>query len=155
MGIRAVLVFCTQSLSAVDASLYDVLTGRFVGDRPFDSVSPDRHLKLSVLSNLNRLFNSRQGSIQHLPDYGLPDIMTVYRDAPRSADTLRRAIRETIKKYEPRLRRVHVKRKETDVYEMRLVFIVNAELKTGERVQFETTFESQDSARVTPVGSYL
>ena len=26
------------------------------------------------MSNLNRLFNTRQGSIAHLPDYGLPSL---------------------------------------------------------------------------------
>lgn len=139
----------------MEASLYDVLTGGFVDDRPLSSVSSNRHRKLSVMSNLNRLFNTRQGSIQHLPEYGLPDIMTIYRDAPRSADELRRAIQKAIRTYEPRLRRVRVEHRETDEYTMRLIFIVSAELMNGEQVQFETTFGSQESAQVQPVGSYV
>jgi type VI secretion system protein len=106
------------------------------------------------MSNLNRLFNTRQGSVGHLPDYGLPDITSVYREAPESIDMLRRAIKDVVQKYEPRLRRVHVERQETNDYAMRLIFIVSAELLNGERVQFETTFRSQESARVTPAGSY-
>ncbi len=139
----------------MEASIYDVLSGGFVGNRPLSSVSADRHRMLSVMSNLSRLFNTRQGSIKHLPEYGLPEIMTIYRDAPRSADELRRAIQQAIRTYEPRLRRVRVEHRETDEYTMRLVFIVSAELMNGEQVRFETTFGSQESAHVQPVGGYV
>lgn len=137
------------------ASIFDVLKGTFANDRPVASVPEDRRLLWSVVSNLNRLFNTRQGTIRHLPDYGLPDMLTVYRDAPRSGEELRRAIKEAIETYEPRLRRVRVRSRETDPYEMRLIFVVTGELKTGEEVRFETTFESQASATVEPVGAYL
>lgn len=136
------------------ASLLDVLSGGFANGRPVRSVRENRRLLWSVVSNLNRLFNTRRGSVKHLPDYGLPDLTTVYRDAPRSGDELRRAIQESIETYEPRLRRVRVERKETDEYSMRLVFVVSGVLKNGERVRFETTFESQRSAEIEPVGSY-
>lgn len=138
----------------MEASIFDVLSGGFIDGRSLSSVSEDRHHFLSVMSNLNRLFNTRQGSVKHLPGYGLPDISSVYREAPRSIDGLRRAIKESVQKYEPRLRRVHVKHKETDTYDMRLVFILTAELKDGERVQFETTFESQETAHVQPASRY-
>jgi type VI secretion system protein len=139
----------------MEASAFDVLRGAFSNGRPVASVPEDRRLLWSVVSNLNRLFNTRRGTIRHLPDYGLPDLLTVYRDAPRSADELRRAIKESIETYEPRLRRVRVRSRETDPYEMRLIFVVSGELKTGEEVRFETTFESQTSATVEPVGSYV
>lgn len=137
------------------ASVFDILEGTFANGRPVDSVSEDRCLLWSVVSNLNRLFNTRRGTLGHLPDYGLPDLLTVYRDAPRTADELRRAVKESIETYEPRLRRVRVRRRETDAYTMRLVFIVTGELTNGEKVRFETTFESQKSATVEPVGSYV
>jgi type VI secretion system protein len=139
----------------MEASVFDVLKGTFANDRPVASVPEDRHLVWSVVSNLNRLFNTRRGTISHMPDYGLPDMLTVYRDAPRSADELRWAIEESIDTYEPRLRRVRVRPRETDPYTMRLVFVVTGELKTGEEVRFETTFESQASATVEPVGTYV
>ena len=136
------------------ASLLDVLSGGFANGRPVRSVRESRRLLWSVVSNLNRLFNTRRGSVKHLPDYGLPDLTTVYRDAPGSGDELRRAIQDSIETYEPRLRRVRVERNETDEFSMRLVFIVSGVLKNGERVRFETTFESQRSTTVEPVGSY-
>jgi type VI secretion system protein len=138
----------------MEASIFDVLSGQFIDDRPVASVRTDRHRMLSVMSNLNRLFNTRQGSVRHLPDYGLPDIMTIYRDAPTSFDVLRRAVKSAIETYEPRLRRVRVERRDTDPHAMRLVFIVSAELQNGERVRFETTFGSQESARVEPARPY-
>ncbi|MFB6232420.1 MAG: type VI secretion system baseplate subunit TssE [Salinibacter sp.] len=137
------------------ASIFDVLTGTFANGRPVTSVSEDQRLLLSVVSNLNRLFNTRRGTVGHLPDYGLPDMLTVYRDSPQSADELRRAVKESIETYEPRLNRVRVRRRETDEHSMRLVFIVKAELENGDRVRFETMFESQKTAKVKPVGSYV
>lgn len=138
----------------MEASIFDVLSGGFVDGEPLTRVHEDRHRFLSVMSNLNRLFNTRQGSVKHLPDYGLPDISTVYREAPRSIDDLRRSIKTVVQTYEPRLRRVHVEHKDTDEFDMRLVFILTGELSDGRRVQFQTTFESHESARVHPVDRY-
>jgi type VI secretion system protein len=136
------------------ASLFDVLNGGFVTGQAVTDVREDNHLELSVMGNLNRLFNTRQGSIAHLPDYGLPDIMTIYRDAPQSIEQLRSALKEAVRKYEPRQQRVRVEQVDVDRFEMRLVFIVSAYLDNGDRVKFKTTFESQDSARVQPMGAY-
>jgi len=138
----------------MEASIFDVLSGGYANGRPVRSVREDRRLLWSVVSNLNRLFNTRRESVKHLPDYGLPDLTTVYRDASGSIDQLRRAIKESIETYEPRLRRVHVEHRDTDEFSMRLIFIVSAILKNGQRVRFETTFESQRSTTVEPVGSY-
>ena len=138
----------------MEASIYDVLTEPMNDGRFREAIPDRRRLLQSVVSNLNRLFNTRRGSISHLPDYGLPDLLTVYRDAPRSVDELRSAIRKSIETYEPRLKRVRIRQRNTEAYTMRLVFIVKATLLDGEPVQFETTFESQKSTRVEPVGSY-
>ncbi len=136
-------------------SIFDVLTGAFTEGQPVRAVPKERRLLWSVVSNLNRLFNTRRGAVAHLPDYGLPDMLTVYRDAPRSATDLRRAIRESIETYEPRLRNVRIRRRETVDYTMRLVFLVRAELINGKAVRFETTFESQESTKVEPIGATL
>jgi len=136
------------------ASLFDVLTGEFLPDHPLTGTREERHLELSIMGNLNRLFNCRQGSMSHLPEYGLPDIMTIYRDAPSSIDRLRRALKEAVRTYEPRLNRVHVEQTDVESFDMRLVFIVSAHLPSGRRVRFKTTFESQDAAQVQSLGTY-
>jgi type VI secretion system lysozyme-like protein len=65
-------------------------------------------ITMSIRDHLLKLFNTRRGSLPHLPDYGLPDISDIYRDFPGSIRALRRSIQETTKKYEPRLSDVRV-----------------------------------------------
>ncbi len=136
----------------MEAGLIDVILGHFLdGQAVADEDSAHRKLR-SIIDNLSRLFNTRRGSISHIPDYGLPDISQVYRDLPYSIDGLRAAIKQVVEKYEPRLRRVRVEQqqgREGD-YEMRVSFIVSGELQQGQKVQFQTTFKSNDLAEVRP-----
>lgn len=44
-----------------------------------------------------------------MPDYGLPDLVTIYQGLPDSITTLQQAIKHTLEKYEPRLKYVEVK----------------------------------------------
>jgi type VI secretion system protein len=134
----------------MEAGLFEVLNGRFLNGMELREVDPAEWRKLSILDNLTRLFNSRRGAIGHLPDYGLPDITQVYRELPYSVEGLRKAIKETIEKYEPRLRRVRVEEQKGDLYTMRLSFLLTAELLKGQKVQFQTTFTSNDLAEVRP-----
>ena len=133
--------------------LLDVLLGQFLDGRRLEEGDPAQNRLSSIVDNLTRLFNTRRGSIAHLPDYGLPDISQVYRDLPYSMDGLRTAIREVVEHYEPRLRKVRVETQEKnsdEEFDMRVSFIVTAELLKGQRVQFQTTFTSNDLAEVRP-----
>jgi type VI secretion system protein len=129
-------------------SLYDRLSGRFADGRRIEQVSREEQLLQSIISNLTRLFNTRRGSILHLPEYGLPDITDVYRDVPDSIVELQGIIKEVVEKYEPRLRRVRVEHEKTDPFAMRLEFLLSGEMVDGARVGFQTTFSSSESARV-------
>lgn len=102
------------------------------------------------MSNLNRLFNTRQGTLEHLPEYGLPDPATIYRDAKYPVEELRKNIREAVEVYEPRLRRVHIERQADDREQMRLSFLITGELENGERVRFRTEFGTSDLVEVKP-----
>ncbi len=135
----------------MNASLYDVLRGRFGDGRPVESVSPSARREHSIVSNLDRLLNTRREALSHLADYGLPDISEVYRDMPGSLEELKRAIETAVETYEPRLRRVHVEHEPTERYEMQLVFLLTAETLDGDHVRFKTTFSSEEEAHVTPV----
>ncbi|MGH7455136.1 MAG: type VI secretion system baseplate subunit TssE, partial [bacterium] len=75
----------------MEAGLIDVLNGRFLNGMELEEVDADEQRKLSIMDNLTRMFNSRRGSIAHLPDYGLPDITQVYRELPYSVEGLRKA----------------------------------------------------------------
>lgn len=134
----------------MEAGLIDILNGRFLNGLELHEVSQEEWRKWSILDNLTRLFNTRQESIAHLPDYGLPDITKVYRELPYSVDGLRKAIKAAVEKYEPRLRRVRVDHHEGETFSMRLTFILSAELIRGQKVQFQTTFTSNELAEVRP-----
>jgi type VI secretion system protein len=125
------------------AGLFEVLRGRFSDGTPLESTEEQQHRIRSVIDNLNRLFNIRQGGISHLPDYGLPNMSEIYRDAPETIEVLRGAIKETVEKYEPRIQRVRVKQQPSDAHVGRLVFLLTGELVGGDRVEFETTFAEQ------------
>ncbi|MEP0548451.1 MAG: type VI secretion system baseplate subunit TssE [Rhodothermales bacterium] len=133
------------------ASLYDVLRGTFGDGRRIASVSPDAWREKSILSNLDRLMNTRRGALSHLPDFGLPDLSDVYRDMPGSIGELQRSVEAAVEVFEPRLRRVRVEHQATDRYAMQLVFLLTAETLEGERVRFKTTFSSEEEAHVSPV----
>jgi len=137
----------------MEAGLIDFLLGHFLDGQAITDEDP-AHWKLrSIVDNLSRLFNTRRGSVGHLPDYGLPDISQVYRDLPFSIDGLRTAIKQVVEKYEPRLRYIRVEQQQSGAeakFDMRVTFIVSGELRQGQKVQFQTTFKSNDLAEVHP-----
>ena len=132
------------------AGLIEMLNGQFLDGTPVEEADDFQQRVMSVLDNLNRMFNTRKGSIAHLPDYGLPDITQVYRELPYSVEGLRQSIKATVERYEPRLRRVRVDHQKGDPYSMRITFILSAELAKGQRVQFQTTFTSHELTEVRP-----
>ncbi len=134
-------------------ALFDILEGRFGGTTPVESVSSEDHAIYSIVGSLERLFNTRQGAVPHLPDYGLPDLATIHREAPTSIETLRIRLREAVLTYEPRLSRVRVETDGVDALEMRTTFIISGAVGPGERIQLETTFGSQEAAHVRPAST--
>lgn len=62
----------------------------------------------SVRANLTHLLNARHGMSEALPDYGLPALTDFTVGTGDHVQMLQTAIKETIERYEPRLRRVRV-----------------------------------------------
>lgn len=62
----------------------------------------------SVMRNLQKLLNTRQGEALIQPDYGMPDITDCAEGAPETLDRVCHAIKSTIENFEPRLHRVRV-----------------------------------------------
>ena len=46
-------------------SLYDILLGNFSGGFPLHAVSENTQVILSVLDNMQRILNTRAGSLKH------------------------------------------------------------------------------------------
>ncbi|WP_412068638.1 type VI secretion system baseplate subunit TssE [Rubrivirga sp. IMCC43871] len=131
-------------------ALFDVLEGRFGGRVPVETVSEEDRRVHSVVGHLQRLLNTRQGSVPHIPDYGLPDPAEARRRGDDALDQLRKAVRDAIVTYEPRLARVRVEAKATDAAAMRTTFVITGEVERGRRVRLETTFGSQEPTAVRP-----
>ncbi len=131
--------------------LLDALTGRFPDGARVDDVPEDERRLRSVLGNLARLFNTRRGSLAHLPDFGLPDVADVTRGASDRVEALRAAIGEAVRRYEPRLRRVRVEPEQGGASSpARLVFLLVADMAPGGRVELQTTIRADDVVEVRP-----
>ncbi|WP_455826795.1 type VI secretion system baseplate subunit TssE [Pseudomonas graminis] len=62
----------------------------------------------SVASHLGKMLSIRAGSVQTLPDYGLPDLNDMSRSLHESLSQSRLLIERFIRAYEPRLKHVRV-----------------------------------------------
>ncbi len=121
----------------LNLSLYDILVGQFVsestnpddiGDQYFDQLNEDEKLRFSIIENLRLLLSTRQGSVQHLPHFGMPDILQIYFDTG-SIEEIRKEIINVILKYEPRIGNVQIQKSDFDQNNMRLSLKIAASIK--------------------------
>jgi type VI secretion system protein len=63
----------------------------------------------SVLNHLQRILNTRHGSVPIGEDYGVPDFTDLAMVYPGGVRDFERSITQTIQKYEPRLKAVRVR----------------------------------------------
>jgi type VI secretion system protein len=135
----------------MNQGLFESLTGHFLDDTPVDAVPQKMRRVVSIMDHLNRMFNTRQGSVSHLETYGLPDVSDIYRRMPDGIDELRSAIKATVEKFEPRLSNVRVVQREDERQDTRLTFIITGELKNGGgQVRFQTMFSSLGNSSIAP-----
>jgi type VI secretion system protein len=100
---------------------------------------------------LTLLLNAHKGSVEHLPDYGMPDMASFYADYPASLTGLRKAVEELVQTYEPRLLNPQVRLVEADTGEFRISLIISGEIEESEggtRVTYRTTFFSDGRAEL-------
>ena len=104
-------------------SLYNLLVGQFVSENlypdetditQFDNFSEDQKLSLSIIENLRLILGTRKGSVVHLPDFGMPDILQLYIDSGNPVESLKNELRSVILKYEPRIGEVRFEESEFD-----------------------------------------
>ena len=95
----------------------------------------------SVLRHLQRILNTRHGTVPIAEDFGIPDFTEFAHSYPESLRTVERAIRNTIQRYEPRLRAVRVNFLPQDEDVLTLRFQIVAKLAT-EDTNLPVTFES-------------
>ena len=86
-------------------------------------------MRRSIIENLTLVLQTRQRSVQHLPDFGLPDIMQIYIDSGYTFEPLRKHLQEVILKYEPRIDKVRVEEPRFEKENMRVFLRIHATIK--------------------------
>ncbi len=119
-------------------SLSNLLIGYFTTDRVeptdvdlsyFAAFSEEEKMRRSIVENLTFLLQTRQGSVQHLPDFGLPDIMQIYVDSGYTFEPLKKHLRDIILRYEPRIEKARVEEPRFDKDDMRIYLRILATIK--------------------------
>jgi type VI secretion system protein len=94
----------------------------------------------SILRHLRRMLNTRQGHVLTQGDYGMPDVTGFVQNLPDMVTATQRAIQNSIEKFEPRLRNIHVTYAPSDD-KLNVHFEITGELVTDKEeaaVWFET-----------------
>jgi type VI secretion system protein len=90
----------------------------------------DSDIESAVTAHLVQLLNTRQGSCQTCPDYGLIEVSEVLYDFPDAIGIVQRALKNSIQTYEPRLKNVQVRHVKNEyTHEMMLAFEITAQLQ--------------------------
>ena len=111
------------------------------GEGPRSVAEDTERLAESILRHLRNMLNTRQGHVPIQPEYGMPDVTEFIQTLPETVDGIRRAIRNSIEKFEPRLRNVEVRYVPSEEDPLHLRFEITAELATAKEeasVWFET-----------------
>ncbi len=122
------------------------------GARRSLEVDPDK-VRLSIQHHLQNLFNVRQGSVPSVPDYGLPDFndLDLSSGYGTAVTEVRKAIRESLERYEPRLSQVKVRYLRDEDNPLDLRFEITAKLALSNspvRVRFETQLGNEALVKV-------
>jgi type VI secretion system protein len=134
-------------------SLYNILLGQFVseavnpdeiGPQQFEHLTEDQKLSFSIIENLRMILTTRRGSVLHLPDFGISDILQIYLASENPVESLKQEIKDAILKYEPRISEVKIQNSEFDQKTLRaaLKIIIKVKDSTNREIlltEFSTT----------------
>jgi type VI secretion system protein len=105
----------------------------------------------SIVRHLERILNTRQGSVPIAADFGVPDFTDLRTGMADASRDLARMIRRTIQKYEPRLKTVQVKFGPQGEDPLSVSFQIVARLALDEQqepVVFESHIDSDGRVKV-------
>lgn len=105
----------------------------------------------SIILHLQKLLNTRQGSVQISPEYGVPDMNSVHENS--IAETGRRmeqVLTRVIERFEPRLADVRVSMEQKDGMLLELKFKLEASLSRQPDIPvvFETVINANGNITV-------
>jgi len=105
----------------------------------------------SVLMHLERILNTRQGSVPIAEDYGIPDFTSFLDNYPDSLRDFERSIRQSIQKYEPRLKAIRVRFEPDEEDPLSLRFQIVGKLISDdykEQIRFESVMGSEGKIKI-------
>lgn len=105
----------------------------------------------SVLDNLRRILNARQGCCETRSDFGMPDLNDVIGQGADAILVVARAVKQQIEMFEPRLGNVSVRFVADPDNPLQLDFQINATLQYDghtERVSFDTILSDDKRFKV-------
>ncbi|MDX1693080.1 MAG: type VI secretion system baseplate subunit TssE [Ketobacteraceae bacterium] len=108
-------------------------------------------LMASISQHVQDMLNVRLGSVLALDDFGMPDFNDVVKEFPDAITRIRKAIRDYLTKYEPRLQHIHVEHLHDPEQPLLLKFAISGNLKgelTGQRASFTTVLTGSGQATV-------
>ncbi len=125
---------------------------RILAKNPNRRFSEDpREMIRSIQMHLQRILNTRQGSVPIADDYGIPDFTDYMTTYPESQRDIERTLKQTIQKFEPRLRSVRVTFLPQDDF-LGLNFEITARLTQGDRreqIKFESQIDPDGHIKIT------
>ena len=111
--------------------------------------SREASAQASVAAHLTKMLSTRAGSVQTLPDYGLPDLNDMRLSLHDALTQAREAIEEFIERYEPRMSQVQVTTLPNDGDSLRLAFSLQGWLEVeGIKRQVSFTAHLDGSGQV-------
>ncbi|SDJ48243.1 type VI secretion system baseplate subunit TssE [Pseudomonas indica] len=105
----------------------------------------------SVAAHLAKMLSTRAGSVQTLPDYGLPDLNDMRLSLHDALQQARSAIEGFIEKYEPRLSQVRVVSLPRDHDPLTLAFSIEGLLEVDgfkRQVSFSARLDGSGQVKV-------
>ena len=105
----------------------------------------------SIQEHLQRILNTRQGNAPIAEDFGVPDFTNFMSAFPDSQRTMERQVRQTIQKFEPRLKGVRVGFFPREDDPLTISFKITARLVLKDHkdpVSFESEVDSSGHIRI-------
>ncbi|MGY0576295.1 type VI secretion system baseplate subunit TssE [Bradyrhizobium sp. RDM12] len=97
--------------------------------------TPSERFRASVLENLRRVLNSRQGCCETRPDFGMPDLNEAVGHGADVVRALARSLKQQIETFEPRLKNVSIRFHADRENPLQLSFHVNATVEHNARTE--------------------
>lgn len=117
----------------------EVLNPDEIGPQQFDKLTEDQKLSLSIVENLRMILTTRRGSVQHLPDFGVSDILQIYIRSDNPIESLKQELKQVILKYEPRISEVRMESSEFDQKTLRASLKIIVKVKDSPNTEILLT----------------